>query len=92
MSSPRWHSGGVVDCANCDGSGCDQYLPLDSAVLLAAKNLAAARTAYAEAWLRHRVRAKSDQQATHMATVETNDAVTLAEAKLEVARGNLHRR
>lgn len=58
----------------------------------AAKELAAARTAYAEAWLRHRVRAKSDQQATHMATVETKDAVTLAEAKLEIARRNLNRR
>lgn len=61
-------------------------------IMEAAKELAAARTAYAEAWLRHRVRAKSDQQATHMATVETNDAVTLAEAKLEIARGTLHRR
>lgn len=59
--------------------------------LKAAGYLSEARTRYAEAWLRHRVRAKSDQQATHMATVETKDEVTLLEAQLELARRNLDR-
>lgn len=66
---------------------------LDSRVeyLNAVQHLAEARTRYSEAWLRHRTRASSDQQATHRATVETKDEVTLFEAQLELTRRNLNR-
>lgn len=53
--------------------------------------LAGARHAYAEAWLRFRVKAKSDQQATHQATVEAGEKLTMAEAVYELARRALDR-
>lgn len=56
-----------------------------------ARQLADARIRYAEAFLRFRVRAKSDGQAHQQAIVETQDAVTLAEAEFELARRDLDR-
>ena len=57
----------------------------------AAEALRAARVRYAEAFLRFRVRAKSDGQAHQQAIVETNDELTILEARLELARRNLDR-
>lgn len=58
-------------------------------LLTAAEALRAARVRYAEAWLRLRLKARSDQDATHRATVETNDEVTIRQAELELAREEL---
>lgn len=58
-------------------------------LLAAAEALRAARVRYAEAWLRLRLKARSDQDATHRATVETNDEVTIRQAELELAREEL---
>jgi len=52
----------------------------------AAEKVREARVRYAEAFLRFRVRAKSDGQAHQQAIVETNDELTILEAKLELAR------
>ena len=57
----------------------------------AAYRLAGARHNYAEAWLRFRIKAKSDQQATHQATVEMGEKLTMAEAVYELARRDLDR-
>jgi hypothetical protein len=60
--------------------------------LLATETLVAMRLAYAEAFLRFKVRRNiTDGQAAHMAYVETKGAVDLAEARQYVARRNLDR-
>lgn len=59
--------------------------------LEAAQALKEARVRYAEAFLRHRVRAASDGQAHQRAIVETQDELTLCEARLEIARRGLDR-
>ena len=67
--------------------------PAELAYASAAHVLAEARLRYAEAWLLFRARAgcKSDQQATHQATIETGDEMTVLTAELEIARESLNR-
>ncbi len=59
--------------------------------LALAEEVRAARVRYAEDWLRLRLKAKSDQEATHKATAETKDELTVLNARLELARRALDR-
>lgn len=52
---------------------------------LMAQELAEAKYAFSEAFLRHRLKAKTDTQAEHMAYIECGKRLTLAEAKYQAA-------
>ena len=60
-------------------------------LLDAAEAVREARVRYAQHFLRFRVRAKSDGQAHQQAIVETDDELTILEARLELAKRDLDR-
>ena len=58
----------------------------------AATALAAARVRFSEAFIMYRATGgdkRTDKQAEHMAILETKDEVTIAQARLEIARRRL---
>jgi len=69
-------------------------LPPEEEFYRAAEKLAMARTAFSEAFLRHKVGAKTgitDGEANHRAYLDAGVERDLAEAKLEIARTRLFR-